>query len=173
MRLRVGTTASTLTAKWRRNMLLCFVSLSSKAFEWLNVQYLKSLNDFVVLLYIAVFQVQCSIQRRKLPTISVRPDFLKCAQIFFSSKTRTLCVQIYCTDLCCLLKNLDTFSVQIGVFEERKMWTHLRKSGRADIVGSFQLQCQIKHFILYFYAVVMLMFCDCSFSKYVHKLTAK
>ena len=72
--------------------------------------------------------------RRKAPTISVRLNFLKCVQIFLSSKTQIG------TDLRYWRENLDTLSVQICVWEERKMWTHLRKSRRTEIVGSFQLK---------------------------------
>ena len=55
---------------------------------------------------------------------SVRLDFLKFVQIFFSSKTQicTVCLNLLCRLRWCR-ENLDTSSVQICVLEERKMWT--------------------------------------------------
>ena len=43
------------------------------------------------------------LRRDPQTTISVRLDFLKCVQIFLSSKTQicTVCLAIYCTDLHC------------------------------------------------------------------------
>ena len=66
--------------------------------------------------------------RRKPPMISVCLDFLKCVKIFIIIKTQI------CTE------NLDTLSVQICVLKKMKIWTHLRKSRRTEIVEGFQLR---------------------------------
>ena len=83
------------------------------------------------------------ILRRKSPTISVRLDFHKCVHIFLLLIRKSAqCVYIYCTDSRRWrgnLDNLDKFSVQIRVSEERKISTHFWKSRGTEFVGSFQL----------------------------------
>ena len=77
-----------------------------------------------------------AVQRRKPQKISVCLEFLKCVLISFPPKRKSVQrVYIYCTDLRCWRGNLDTFSVQICVLWERKIWTHLRK--QKEIVGGF------------------------------------
>ena len=76
-------------------------------------------------------------QRRKPPTFSVRLDFLKCVQIFLSSKTQICTVCLYRFAL--LAINSRHISVQICVMEERKMSTLWRKSRRTEIAEGFHL----------------------------------
>ena len=66
--------------------------------------------------------------------------FSSVSTFFFPPKRK--CVQK--TNLDFLVRNANLYSnsrhtVQICFFEERKIWTHLRKSGRTEIVWGFRL----------------------------------
>ena len=75
--------------------------------------------------------------------ISIRLDFLKCVQIFLSSKTQICRENVYrfsrwSAQICTVTQ--DTLQVQICVLEEVKIWTHLRKSKRTEVEEGFRLR---------------------------------
>ena len=76
-----------------------------------------------------IYSSQFHMQKRKPPTIFVRLDFLKCVKIFIFSKRKSTQWP----------ENLDTLSVRIYDSMRMKMWTHLGKSRRKEIVEDFRL----------------------------------